>query len=87
MHFADDLWAKFLPTDHVRGQCLPPTRSGPIRRRCRHCPTLWTLADPTSTVGYTVAGLAPATQYLLQVRALGKRGASNWSDSIALTAT
>ena len=76
--------------------------SGQVIARCAHvrsarlyqwryataqAPTVWTLEDTTSTIVYTLTGLIPATQYLMQVRAFGKSGASNWSDSVALIAT
>jgi hypothetical protein len=48
---------------------------------------VWTVEDTNSTVAYTLTGLTPGTQYLLQVRAYGKRGASDWSDSAVLIAT
>ena len=48
-------------------------------------PTVWILGDTTSRIASTLIGLTPATQYLLQVRVLGKQGASDWSNSAALT--
>jgi hypothetical protein len=50
-------------------------------------PTMWTIEDTTSTVAYTFTGMIPGTQYLLQVRAFGKRGATDWSDSATLIVT
>ena len=49
-------------------------------------PTVWTLGDTTSRIVSTLTGLVPATQYLMQVRALGKQGASDWSDNAAMVA-
>jgi hypothetical protein len=50
-------------------------------------PTEWILGEALSTVACTLTGLAPATEYLLQVRALGTRGASDWSDIATLIVT
>jgi len=57
------------------------------RHATAEAPTMWTIEDTTSTVAYTFTGLTPGTQYLLQVRAFGKRGATDWSDSATLIAT
>ena len=50
-------------------------------------PTVWTVEDTTSRTTSTLTGLAAATQYVVQVRVLGKQGASDWSDSAVLIVT
>ena len=50
-------------------------------------PTAWTLADTTAAAAFTLVGLVAGTQYLLQVRAFGRRGASDWSDSLTYVAS
>jgi hypothetical protein len=47
-------------------------------------PTAWIQPDPVTTASYTLANLTPGTSYLVQVRALGSRGPSDWSDSATL---
>ena len=47
-------------------------------------PTVWTQPDPVTTASFTLANLTPGTSYLVQVRALGTRGPSDWSDSATL---
>ena len=49
-------------------------------------PTEWTLTDGGSRTRVTLANLVPGTQYLVQVRATGRRGSSDWSDAIAVFA-
>jgi hypothetical protein len=47
-------------------------------------PTVWTIPDPVTVARFTFDGLVPGTQYLVQVRAFARSGASNWSDSVAM---
>jgi len=47
-------------------------------------PTVWIAADPTLAANTTLQDLAVGTQYIVQVRAIGTRGPSAWSDSAAL---
>jgi len=45
-------------------------------------PGSWTYLPPfTSSRSFTVAGLTPGTTYAFQVRALGRLGYTDWSDS------
>ena len=49
-------------------------------------PTVFTVTDTSSRARVTLDGLAPGTQYLVQVRACGKRGSSDWSDAVVVFA-
>ena len=42
-------------------------------------PTAWTQADPTLGARITLYGLVPGTEYVVQVRAVGTQGPSDWS--------
>ena len=43
-------------------------------------PTAWTFAVPTLGASITIAGIQRGTEVVVQVRAIGHRGASDWSD-------
>jgi hypothetical protein len=47
-------------------------------------PTAWTLLDPTMAANIPLNGLVPGTQYIVQVRAVGSQGPSDWSDAATL---
>lgn len=47
-------------------------------------PTAWTQPEPTSKAICTLASLAPGTQYSVQVRAIGRKGASDWCTAASL---
>jgi hypothetical protein len=49
-------------------------------------PTVWTLVDPTMGARVLLEGLAPGTQYVVQVRAVGTLGPSDWAGAAALMA-
>jgi hypothetical protein len=49
-------------------------------------PTVFTVTDINSRGRVTLAGVAPGTQYLVQVRACGNRGSSDWSDAVVVYA-
>lgn len=49
-------------------------------------PTAYTVTDINSRGRVTLAGLVPGTQYLVQVRACGNRGSSDWSDAVVVYA-
>jgi hypothetical protein len=49
-------------------------------------PTAYTQTDTDSKARVTFGNLVPGTQYLVQVRACGKRGSSDWSDPVAVYA-
>jgi hypothetical protein len=76
--------------------------SGQISARCKaipgallyqwryatvQAPTAWTLSDTSSSGAMLLSGLVPTTEYLVQVRAFGRRGSSDWSDSVSVIAT
>jgi hypothetical protein len=46
-------------------------------------PGSWTELAPVTVIrSITINGLTPGTNYAFQVRALGRAGYSNWSDSV-----
>ena len=47
-------------------------------------PIAWTLPEPTAKAICTIQALVPGTQYTVQVRAIGRRGASDWSAAATL---
>jgi hypothetical protein len=49
-------------------------------------PTAYSLTDPDSRTWVTLKDLVPGSQYLVQVRASGRRGNSDWSDPMAVFA-
>ncbi|HSY41090.1 MAG TPA: fibronectin type III domain-containing protein [Polyangia bacterium] len=49
-------------------------------------PTVYTVTDTGSGLRVRFEGLVPGTQYLVQVRANGRRGSSDWSDPVAVFA-
>jgi hypothetical protein len=70
----------------LRAQCGATRAAGSYQWRyaTEQAPTAWTLSNPTTSSRYTLAGLVPGTSYLVQVRAVGALGASDWSDSATL---
>jgi hypothetical protein len=49
-------------------------------------PTAYTVTDTSSRARVTLEDLVPGTQYLVQVRACGNRGSSDWSDPVVVFA-
>ena len=49
-------------------------------------PTVWSPAAATLAARTTLEGLTPGTQYIVQVRAVGTAGPSDWSDAAMLMA-
>jgi hypothetical protein len=49
-------------------------------------PTAYAITDPDSRTRVTLEDLVPGSQYLVQVRASGRRGNSDWSDPMAVFA-
>jgi len=49
-------------------------------------PTAYTMTDINSKVRVILGNLVPGTQYLVQVRACGRRGSSDWSDPMPVYA-
>jgi hypothetical protein len=70
----------------VRCAQVPSARLYQWRYASAQTPTAWTLVDTSSSSAKTLEGLAAGTLYTLQVRALGKRGASDWSQGVTLMA-
>jgi hypothetical protein len=78
---------------------LKQGKSGDVLARCKavgtavsyqwrfataQAPTAWTQPDPTSKATSTLEGLVPGTQYNVQVRAIGRKGASDWCTAATL---
>ena len=65
--------------------------SGALLYQCRYAtaqtPAVWTLSDTSSSGGMLLVGLVPITEYLVQGRAYGKRGCSDWTDSATVVAS
>ncbi|HTD29791.1 MAG TPA: fibronectin type III domain-containing protein [Xanthomonadaceae bacterium] len=49
-------------------------------------PTAWTQADAVTTASFTLNGLARGTDYIVQVRAIGAAGSSDWSSAATVMA-
>ena len=49
-------------------------------------PTVWTQLDPVTSASITLVGLTRGTDYIVQVRAFGTRGPSDWSNAATLMA-
>lgn len=78
-----------------------PELSGQLKARCNPvdnaasyqwryatsaAPANWTMADPTTGANVTLENLTPGTVYIVQVRAIGSKGPSDWSDQAVLMA-
>lgn len=50
-------------------------------------PNAWTLSGTAAASGRVLDGLVPATLYAVQVRAHGRVGASDWSESVTVVAS
>ncbi|HTD29721.1 MAG TPA: hypothetical protein VK660_10060 [Xanthomonadaceae bacterium] len=74
----------------------PGLVSGQLRARCKLVaqaasyqwriattkdPTAWLPADPTVAANASLRDLSPGTQYVVQVRAIGTKGPSDWSNA------
>ena len=71
----------------VRCTRLPSARVYEWRYAPAATPTAWTLSDTAAAASRVLAGLASATLYVVQVRAHGRVGASDWSESVTLVAS
>lgn len=49
-------------------------------------PTAWLQIDPVTAARYTLENVVAGTQYIVQVRAFGSNGPSDWSDSAVMMA-
>ena len=71
----------------VRCSRVPTARVYEWRYAPAATPTAWTLSETASAASRVLDGLVPATVYVVQVRAHGRVGASDWSESVTLVAS
>jgi hypothetical protein len=70
----------------ARCNVLPNAKAYQWRYATTLAPTLWTQLDPVMTASITLQNLTRGTDYVVQVRAFGTRGSSDWSGSATLMA-
>ena len=68
----------------VRSNVVARAGSYQWRYATAAAPTAWTLVDPTLAASITLDGLVPGTQYVVQARAVGSNGPSDWSNAASL---
>jgi len=79
-----------LRTARISGQMLARARTVPEAKAYQWryatalAPTVWTVLDPVTTASITLVNLTPGTNYIVQARAIGTRGSSDWSDGATL---
>jgi len=71
----------------VRCKRVPTARVYEWRFAPAATPNAWTLSDTAAAASRVLDGLVPATLYVVQVRAHGRVGASDWSESVTLVAS
>jgi hypothetical protein len=71
----------------VRCKAVRSARLYQWRYATAQAPTSWMFAETSSSSASVIEGLVAGTQYRLQVRAYGRRGASDWSESVTLFAS
>ncbi len=71
----------------VRCSRVPTARVYEWRYAPAATPTAWTLSDTAGASSRVLDGLVPTTLYVVQVRAHGRVGASDWSESVTLIAS
>jgi hypothetical protein len=71
----------------VRCKAVRSARLYQWRFATAQAPTSWMFAETSSSSASTIEGLVAGTQYRLQVRAYGRRGASDWSENVTLFAS
>jgi len=71
----------------VRCKRVPTARVYEWRYAPAATPNAWTLSDTAAAASRVLDGLVPATLYVVQVRAHGRVGASDWSESVTLVAS
>ena len=71
----------------VRCKTVPTARVYEWRYAPAATPTAWTVSDTAAASSRVLDGLVPATLYVVQVRAHGRVGASDWSESVTLVAS
>jgi hypothetical protein len=70
----------------ARCKADPGAKSYQWRIATAQAPTAWTVFDTVTAARFTFEALVPGTQYVVQVRAFARNGASNWSDGVAMFA-
>jgi hypothetical protein len=67
----------------ITARCNRTPQAGAYEWRYAYAatPTAWVEVDSTFAASVVIEGLVPTTQYIVQVRALGTNGPSDWSDS------
>ena len=71
----------------VRCKAVRSARVYQWRYATAQAPTSWMFAETSSSSASVIEGLVAGTQYKLQVRVYGRRGASDWSESMTLFAS
>ena len=72
----------------LKARCTPDDHAGSYQWRWATtlAPTVWTDLAPTLSASVTIENLTPGTTYIVQVRAIGTQGPSDWSDPAMLMA-
>ncbi|HEV2608199.1 MAG TPA: fibronectin type III domain-containing protein [Xanthomonadaceae bacterium] len=72
----------------LKARCKPVPQAGSYQWRyaTAAAPTAWTQVETTLSASITLSGLVPGTQYVVQARAVGTQGPSDWSVASALMA-
>jgi hypothetical protein len=70
----------------LRARCkaMPQARAYQWRYANAATPTTWTQSDATTAANYLLENLVPTAQYIVQARAIGALGPSEWSDAASL---
>jgi len=68
----------------ARCNVVPAALSYQWRFASLQAPTAWTQAEPTGKASCTLHDLAAGTQYTVQVRVVGRKGASDWCTAASL---
>jgi len=69
---------------HARCLVVALARSYQWRVATAQSPTAWNLVLSSTKANTVLDGLVPGVQYLVQVRAVGAKGTSDWSDTAVL---
>lgn len=72
----------------LKGRCNPVDNASSYQWRLSKSttPTDWTMLDPTTGASVVIEDLTPGTTYVVQARAIGSQGPSDWSDPAVLMA-
>jgi hypothetical protein len=68
----------------ARCGAVPNVLSYQWRSAASAAPLVFAQPDPTGKASCTIQGLTPGTQYTVQVRVIGRKGASDWSEGAGL---